>query len=304
MKYCLAIVLCVFYSYSNDLYYPVGYSKKNNTSYFTQQTDSLNIELFAHNISENTFLKLLPSYFNPAGFRLLPNEDGFSFIHNDTLYIKKFSRRSPKRIEFFEPLYGINTVEWIDEQRFYFAAQQQQFYRIYEGNINGDVFLVVSQKNINSLFPQKKDNYLFFIQNDGLTYQVASCFYNESEKINILLDMKEQPIACLKMLNTKEGYFIAYQKNLLNKSDLIPFSYYYLKKDKDWQYHKVFDFYVPDYYFVPDSSSRAYEAIIPFLPHIDHDFASYVNFYKDKNNQIYKKTSLLISIRQESCGKT
>ncbi len=247
--------------------YLVGYNEKSQTGYYIWQTDPLHLELYAFDTATQKYSKLLPNYFNPVGFRLLPSCNGFSFIHNDMIYLKQFSKRSPKRIEFFEPIYGINTIEWIDEESFYFAARQGGHYRIYEGNTEGDLETIVSDDSSDALYPQKIDDQLFYIERTSdKAYHIVHTGYKNNDIKKIIANVEEQPIACLSMINQNQGFFLAYPSIVHQEDAMLTFSYYQLAKEEIWKTVLLFNFSIPKEYLAEDSSSRAFESIIPFLP--------------------------------------
>ena len=69
-------------------------------------------DLYAKSIS----VSLLSIYYHPALVKVLPAGDGISFIEEEAICIKKFERRSAKRIEIDEPIYGIELINWLDNE--------------------------------------------------------------------------------------------------------------------------------------------------------------------------------------------
>ena len=271
-QYSILLLIFSFCLKATDYYYPVGFSEHLQTIFYIHQTEPLNIDLYSYDIGAQEHTKLLPGYFNPAGFRLLPNDNAFSFIHNDTIYIKYFCKRSPKRLEFFEPIYGINTIEWIDMQSFYFAARQHRHYRIYEGNTLGDFTCLASEDTADLMWPQKIDDILFYIErsNDG-NFSIIRHSLATKYKI-IIADLGATSIAFLLMRSRQEGFFIAYPSKIYPQDEQIRFSYYHLFQKETWQTKRLFDFLVPSKYLVDGSQERLYESITPFVPHSNSAF--------------------------------
>lgn len=279
---CLLVIvldtqlLAMYYQYQ----YPVGYDEKTDTIFYIFQKDPLQLELYAFNKGSQEYTKLLPSYLIPTGFRLLPSNDGFSFIHNDMIYMKKFSKRSPKRIEFFEPIYGINTIEWIDDTSFYFAAREHGHYRIYEGTIEGDLELIISNDTSDALYPQKINDQLFYIQRDSNNiYHIIQTTY-KSQSPKKYIAQKRVPIACLSMLTKIRGFFLIYPSKIKAGDATITFSYYQISQNKEWNVEWLFDFSLPKEWLI-DNEKRLYESIIPVLPKYRNEKLYFLDIYND-----------------------
>ena len=236
--------------------------------YYIHQTEPLKLELYSFNEITKEHVKLLSSFFRPAGFKLLPKKDGFSFIHNDTLYIKKFCKRSPKRIELNAPLYGITTVDWIDDETFYCAAREHGQYHIYEGTIDGESKKIISNDSTDNLFPQKIDDQLFYIQRDSHNrYCLIKTEYGALNAPHEVIYDSLNALTYLHLTSEREGFFLEYNQQLPKESDSLYFTYWYLRKEQDtWNIEKRDQgFSVPLKYLVDGSPEQAYESIVAFL---------------------------------------
>ncbi|MEX0940688.1 MAG: hypothetical protein WDZ41_04980 [Candidatus Babeliales bacterium] len=250
------------FSQAQEYIYPVSYSAFENAIYFIYQKDLNTVELWKKSLKSKKMVKALPSRFIPAAFRLLPDLKSFSFIHNDAIYIKYFNKRSPKRIEFYEPIYGINNIEWIDNEHFYFAARSSGQYKIYKSDLLGNIECLINPKVGDVLSPQMIGNTLFYIEKnmDKKSYQVVK----KDEQKKTFLYFSNKPINFLNMLSDFFGFFLEYFPEYTN--DRIYFSYFCIKKDQaNWCVQKLFNFSIPAAYLV-DTEYRLYESILPFLP--------------------------------------
>src|SRR5436190_3218349 len=124
--------MCIFYFFfllyiyyplmAVEYIYPIA-SYNDEIILYIKQTSSQHIQLFQWNIVTNHIEQLLSSLFNPAGVQLLTHEKGFSFFDNGRLRLKLFEKRSPKAIDFDEPIFNVNGLHWIDDHTFYCSAQ-------------------------------------------------------------------------------------------------------------------------------------------------------------------------------------
>jgi hypothetical protein len=275
------VVICFFSLIcdAHDFKYPVAYCPKSNTLFIIHQQSQHSIELLTKNIKrDDVASKALSSFYIPVDLKVLPSEDGFSFIHNDMVHIKYFNKRSPKRIEFFWPLYGVNTIEWIDEKSFYFFAQEQHRFRIYQGTIHGDIKRIVSDDKKDALYPQKVDDYLFYIERENGYYRIIRTLYFLPCEKELVRTFENTEIAFLHMISAKEGFFLEYFSKINFDAKTILFWYHHLIVDKYGRWHSepLFSFSIPTYYLT-DSDDRLYESIIPFLPRYHHGCLYYVD---------------------------
>lgn len=266
----LFIYMChVCLAYTHEFRYPVAYCAKSDSLFIVHQQSLDSIELLTKSIKNNgPTSKALSRFFVPAGLKVLPDGSGFSFIHNDTVYLKRFDKRSPKRIEFYEPLYGINTIEWIDAQTFYFFAQEHGRFRIYQANLDGDVQRVIDNDAFDALYPQKIDNNLFYIERDGSTYRILRTSYNFPNEKEALCVFDSTAIAFLHMISDKEGFFLEYPRKIKTEDETIFFKYHQVVADTKsfWESKPLFSFSIPMHYLIATDDDRLYESMLPFLP--------------------------------------
>ncbi len=281
--------------------------------YLIHQTASDHLDLLLWNPRTKETQKVLLSRFTPAGLQVLPEGKGFSFIDHDTLRVKMHHKRSPQLINFEEPLYDLTLISWLNNTTFYFSAQNNANFGIYQASLQGHCDCIIASEEYDCMYPQKIGNALFYIERDKelshkvvfITYPQLS--YHESDPVlyinhqrktefikkeyycdiskYILLELGKKGIAFLHMINEFEGFFVEHPL-VVDKHDLcIPFLYHYMycTKEGQWKDKVVFSFSIPTNYLMPLDGLRLYESMLPFLPRYIHDKGLlFVNYDVDK----------------------
>src|SRR5579872_7448020 len=119
---------------SHEYLYPVAaYKTPEGASrlLLLYQKSSANIELWEWDPITKHANKALPASHTPAGVRMLPDNSGFSFIDEDRIRIKKFTKRSAKTLELREPLHSLGPVTWAEDGTGYFHAQGKKNFCIF-----------------------------------------------------------------------------------------------------------------------------------------------------------------------------
>jgi hypothetical protein len=284
MKQEFFFIFLVFFQLSGSFFYSVGIWPEKNALFYIRQDSTNELSLYSYDYVSKENIKLLSKFFTPVSFRLLPDYQGFSFLQHDSLYIKYFSKRSPKRIEFYEPIYGINTIEWLDNKTFYFAARQHGLYKIYQANLEGDVECLLFYEDLDLLYPQIKDNDLFYIARDKKNTYGIELYHLEDHQKECIKLYGKKALTCLSMHSNTEGFFIAYSSLLSRNATIIKFDYCQLKKITTiWETKKLFSFHVPAVFFNSQSSKLIYESLIPFLPQHNHEMIYFVDYTTEEN---------------------
>lgn len=273
----LYFIVCCTLS-AQEYVYPVAYIERDgNLELYIFYQKSLNhAELWSWDITTHVAHKALLSTFTPAGMKIMPHKNGFSFIDHDVIRIKYFDKRSPGRLEFETPLYNINVIEWIDDYSFYFYAREHKRYRIYEADRSCMSKILVSDDSYDCMYPQKINNDLFYIERDDTHNSRIMCISlsdDKSSKTQIL--SMNSSLAFLTMISDHEGFFLEHPSLIDRYDKIIPFMYYHIHKvDDHWITTELFSFSIPAHYLMNNSSSRLYESIMPFLPRLyqDHGF--------------------------------
>lgn len=304
--------------HSQEYLYPVAATfTQKPLIYLLYQKSLSHLELWLWDPATNDASKALLSTFNPAGLTILPGQIGFSFIDNDRVRIHYFNKRSVKTITFYEPLYDITTLVWIDQETFLFSAREHRRFRLYHATVHDYVERVVSYDDLDCMYPQKVNDSLFYVErtldnvhsiikaryptivvdptnnfnsNDSLQERAQEIFERENRVLRaaqepeILLTCTTHAVAFLNMINQEEGFYVAHPLEIARNAEVIAFDYYHLQCIAgNWKRVHLFTFLIP-YYFVAQSvQTRLYESILPLLPRYDGNNGVY--FMNSTDNQ-------------------
>jgi hypothetical protein len=286
--------------------YPVAAASEQEV-YVLYQKSIDHIELWLWNSITKKASKALLSTFSPAGLQLLPDGSGFSFIDNDRIRVKMQGRRQPRAVGFYEPIYDISLIHWIDHEAFYFSAKEKDHYTIFHGTIYGTCHRIISIKHGDCMYPQLRGSDLYFIERDdnndyaivSIPYpiipheecvpctdpaqfeervkavmqergEVAHRSYADPSKRSLVADFGKHPIAFLRMYSDTFGIVIEYPQ-AVNRSDaFIPFTCHALEHiNNAWQTRALFSFDISTQLLMTGSPDRLYESILPLLPRFD-----------------------------------
>ena len=290
MRAYIMALLCCVPLYAKEFLYPVGYHPEYHSVYVIYQKSSTHLELWEWDPKTCYAQQLLLSRYSPAGFRLLPDSSGFSFVDNGVLKIKKFLKRSPRRIEFDGPISGVELVQWINSSVCYSSAKYDDYYGIFQIDWDGCVLPVLYHEGSDFLYPQKLDDILFCIerneQGDYRICQAPYCVTNQTDfaermhkyKKNELQQVVvfEKPVAFLHMISPVEGFVLGYKETLSKNDQNISFDYYRLIFDTKWKRELLFSFSIPTRFLLP-GLDRLYESMLPLLPHISQNDIYFVD---------------------------
>lgn len=276
--------------------YPVASLDNGSTVLYIHQLSPDNIQLFEWNTVTNYTENILWSLFNPAALQLLPNNVGFSFIDGGRLRIKSFQKRSPKTIDFDEPIFNLNTIQWIDEHTCYCSAQQSDCFSIFQLHDNGILQCLVSEKNKDCMYPQKIENQLFYIERCKINnqYRIMQTNYlknNEDKKqgvhAQLVANFKDKPIVFLHMHSKTEGFVLEHLKNIDSEGKTALFFYHHLVKKGDaWQNNLIISFTIPTDLFLQTSNQRLFESILPLLPRLIDNKIYFTDCSQNDNNTL------------------
>ncbi len=259
--------------------YPVASLDNGKTILYIHQHSSTNIELLSYNTQTHQTESMLWSVFNPAGLQMLPDNGGFSFIDNGRLRIKSFNKRSAKAIDFDEPLFGINSLHWIDTHTCYCSAQYNNNFALFELYDDGTLQCLCAQEGKDCMYPQKIGDQLFYIERSTtkkgpsrFNYRIISQSYQNNNsnhpETNLIADFGNTPIIFLTMLSDTEGFVIEHAQQINSENPTTSFVYHHIIKAGDiWSKNILFSFSVPTNLLL-DNEERLYESILPLLPRI------------------------------------
>ncbi len=285
----MRLLYCFLFFYTQirpatEYCYPVASLGNGSTVLYIHQHSPTNIELLEWNTQTNQTEQMLWSVFNPAGLQLLPNNAGFSFIDNGRLRIKSFEKRSPKAIDFDEPLFGINGLQWINEQTCYCSAYYNDNFALFELHVDGTLEILAWHKGSDYLYPQKIDDQLFYIErcttNNGASYHIMQCTYHHSDATSVT-NFGNTPIIFLTMLSATQGFVLEHAQKIDSESSTTPFSYHQIIKKGDvWCKNLLFSFSVPTNLLL-EGEQRLYESILPLLPRVNKNKIYFVDCAKN-----------------------
>ena len=295
MKIWVFAFLGCFVSLSaKEFLYPVGYHPEEDVLFVMYQKTSSHLELWEWDPHTKQAHQLLLSRYSPAGFTLLPNYSGFSFIDNGMLKVKQLLKRSPRTIQYDAPIYNVEQVHWIDEKTCYASGRYQDYFGIFQINWDGCVDPILVQNGIDYQCPQKVDDSLFFIERTKEGYRIAQAYYSATYQeddfsdrlishmknqppVQEVLSFETTPIAFLHMVSASEGFVLSHPEGVSKNDPSIDFEYHHIFKKNDgcWAQSQLFSFAVPTSFLV--NPNRLYESMLPLLPYICQNQIYYVD---------------------------
>lgn len=305
----LIFLFLSFFAISKEFLYPIASTKDSKKIYVLYQKNIHHTELWLLNLETNIAKKCLMSSFNPAGVKLIPESDNFSFIDNGLLKIKE--KNNPVySIDFQRPLYDFHITEWLDETVCYFSARIGRRFCIFlcDKNIKYEKMLIerdsCARINEDFMYPQIINDKIYFISKSVHkvadsnyeifgNYKILCSHFNQAKKIanpvsEVVLRLGEKSVAFLKMTSNEEGFFIGHPSKISKHEKLIKLKYFHLQKNNsEWEHNKLFDFRVPLDFLMNKSEFRLYESIVPFLPKHFKDTIYYSSVSEENKLNIF-----------------
>ncbi len=231
---------------------------------------------------------VIPAY-TPTDVKEMPL--GISFIDKGKIFVKSFNKRSPKSILFYEPVDDIVSINWIDQDRFYFMGKQGDHYGIFHGTARGGLYPIIHNDQNDYLYPQKIEDQLFFIKRSAEQYTLMSCAYpavsfdqsadapayNYQEQVDALLKQTRSAMAplisedkfhelmalpphaaFLTMNSAQEGFMVSHPSEIETDQEMVSFGYWHLfiNPDGSWDKEQLFEFVLPRSLIVPLSTGE------------------------------------------------
>jgi hypothetical protein len=321
-------ILLLFYTQilpATEYMYPVASLDNGATIILIHQQSPQHIELLQWNTQTNTIEPILWSLFNPAGFQLLPDKSGFSFIDNGRLRIKMFNKRSPKAIDFDLPISTINSLYWIDSCACYCSAQQGDDRAIFQLGDDGTMHSIALCCGKDCMYPQKVNDHLFYIERDksdtsgNISYHIMHTQYprstyngfdntytgdtyqNAALGAKMIVDFKNSPIIFLTMQSEKEGFVIEHQKTIDTNDKTMFFIYHHIINNGDtWSKKELFSFTIASSLLMQGNEESLYESILPLLPRIIDDKIYFVSCALSDN---YRLEPYYYDVSTDKCNK-
>ena len=276
-----ATFLCVVgYVHAEVFVYPVAALESTHEIFVVCQKSINDLELYLVNEQTQESQNILWSLYTPAHVQVLPSEDGFSFIDQGTVYIKKFEKRHPRAVSIMYPLHNINNMQWIDDYNFLYVAQEDNnAYNIFLSSSTGETTRLSYAENIDFLYPQKIDSTLFSIIKNNITQEYAIAqfeieqqdFIGKNQTNYAILKYLKDPACFLYMLSPHEGFFLTYPKIVVLDGvhdHAYKFICHHISKSENntWQDEELFSFFILKDFITGSGPMRLYESLERFVP--------------------------------------
>lgn len=334
----MSALITVLVGGAQDFVYPVA-AADNNNLYVLHQTTPDNITLLLWDSITHVATPMLHAGYCPASIALLPDGSGFSFIDCGRIRIKKWSKRSPKTIEFSEPIYTISNVQWLDTLSGFCCAKKRDRYGIFHITMRGDCCCIAGSMTYDCMYPQKIGSELFYIErteHDGVyrydvmqqpypSYAYDVTDFNQSVGVehrmeqflsaiaqnapsvpatigSCILHFDVRPIVFLSMKSATEGFVLEHDSYIDQGAHTLRFTYHHLKKDHRtglWSAQRLFDFGVPTCLIVADSDSRLRESLLPLVPRCYDDCIYFVDCVDTDSLSVYTYDTISGAIEQQ-----
>ncbi len=296
-KYIFFIFCFVFQNnYAEQFVYPVADFNDGKQLMVLYQKSLSCVELWIWDVLTQHASKGLSSFLTPANLRMMPSGKGFSFIDQGYIKIKEFVKRSPRTLPIYEPIGLFSSMNWIDDETFYFVAREGDFFQIFQGDLQANIQRLTHEP-ADALYPQKINSTLFYMKrnmNNQITIvtqpwnPVAIDTYHDALLDHqIILQSSSQQLCFLRMISEHEGFYLQAPTKKKNKNnDSLEFSCHHLIKHNDttWVTEQLFTFQIPAKYLI--GSTRLYESLEPFLPNYNCTNMVYFVSWHNKTDQI------------------
>jgi len=274
-----------------EFLYPVGIvqHEENQKICILYQKNS-HLELWFWDPESLEAVKGLLSSFTPAGVSVLPHQQSFSFIDNDRIRIKDLAKRSHRTLDLPYGPYDLTTLEWINNQSFYFCAREREHLNLFHATTEGELFHLTRSTTNDYSYPQKIEDHLFYIvKNDEGEITLEHADYpikqfpqhswNEEnqdfkEKLRIIFEEEnntftktyldsttkktlytwkdqDKELAFLFMKNISKGYFLTHPATININDDYMTFECYTLICQTEVTIKKLFSFDIPLHLLMP-----------------------------------------------------
>lgn len=274
---------------SIEYVYPVC-TDDNDTVFYVYQKSLTDAELWCHLLNSETPLKCLDWRYMPAGVKLLPDNNGFSFIDTGRLRIKQFAKRSTHTVDFDQPVYGVSEINWVNNQLCYFSAKQKEHFGIFWGDVlKGLITPLYQTIDTECLSPRIIGEQLFCVERH---FKDRSCRIIlkalKATQSNVILDCGYQQVIFLQMLSPVLGFYIEHMPYINSESELVTFICHkieFINKSQRWLATRLFKFNILKKYLLGDD--RLYESLIPFLPHAKKTILYFADIKQNQSGQYY-----------------
>ncbi|MDP3788008.1 MAG: hypothetical protein Q8Q60_01660 [Candidatus Chromulinivorax sp.] len=299
MKKYIILIFCFLFhdNYAEQFVYPVADFDNGNQLMILYQKSLNCVELWFWNTTNHRAMKGLSSFFTPANLRMMPSGKGFSFIDQGYIKIKEFVKRSPRTLPIYEPIGLFSSMNWIDDETFYFVAREGDFFQIFQGDLQANIQRLTNEP-ADALYPQKIGSTLFYMQRN-MSNQITiisqpwnPIAINRCETLHdtscqsVIMQSSLQQLCFLRMISEREGFYLQAPIKKKNKNnDCFEFICHHLmqQNDNQWITEKLFTFQIPSKYLI--GSTRLYESLEPFLPNYNNENMVYFVNWEQEADQ-------------------
>lgn len=278
---------------SDEYLYPIV-NLDNETILMMHQKSLDDLDLLSLNTKTNSTQKLLSSLYLPAHVKIIPGKTHYSFIDRGRIYIKDFSKRTPRVLDIYQPICDIQSLQWVSSHECVFSAKYKNHYKLFMYDISKDggtlYTLCRLDDQINYIFPSIVDKDIFcLIQMDSYEfYNIGKLSWNpiifeqslsSQDQKNILEISPVQHANSLCFLHMKDrnsGYVLEIVEHN-HESKLFTFGCCKIDLTTN-QMSRLFEFKIPEDFIIGIEDVRFFESLYPLLPYYNqHEiyFTSY-----------------------------
>lgn len=294
---------------------PFAYNEKTKYTYLLKEEEnkarSLYIKKTYEENDEEPFLSMM---YSPSYVSFFPDQEGFSFVQDDILYIKTPELRLARALEFTQPLYQIMEVQWQTVQNGIIVAKKGYTTGIFSLDDQGIVTTIKWYNDRDCYFPMIYGSELFYVErkpnNLGCwNYAIKRAI---SEKEDELIYEQIDPLGFLLIKDSYSLFYITSSRNDIDLYDGVTQIHFFcislsLTETGNWKKEGLFDFYIPkdllEAYQTVNLKllmPRLFEDMLFYSNYLDNEcdediFKRY--FLKTKRNNVYEKTSQELSVR-------
>ncbi|HSW76084.1 MAG TPA: hypothetical protein VLG50_03525 [Candidatus Saccharimonadales bacterium] len=310
-KSYLILYLLLFTSYPvyahQEYVYPIAQINENIVMMIHQKSYD-DLELLLWDRHEGTACRELTSMYIPSCVQLLPSKKAFSFIDRGRVRIKSFSKRTPRAIDIYEPIYAIYSMQWLTDDEFYFVGKNYGKLSIFlcdTSDRGAVIFSLTPHNELDYMYPCKVEDSLFCIAKDTtLTYSIVTLLwaptlyehtpyehtsYEHSQHVQKLIISHDKPLCFLHMDSKTSGFVLECLDQQLT-NDFLHFSCCSVHYENDtWNLTKLFEFKIPSKFLIGSNEDKVYETLIPFLPRYTPEWIYFANYDDESENCIIQR---------------
>lgn len=290
-----ASVIMVFLEVTAGEYlYPVGtITHDGSTKICLIHQKNMKLQIWFWDPHTKQAYKALPALYNAANFQVLPSQQAFSFIHNDTVHLKELAKRSPALIDFYGP-HDLTQIKWDTDFSFYFSGREEGRRKIFFKDIYAacdEVIELAQTKDGDCLYPQKVNDRLFYIERlvdgtnrlvsqpcivplkQGLGLREAHVAVQEVKDVLYVHDVQDRVLGFLHMIDQEHGFFLSHASKVFCDQTEMVFDIFYYEASK---VKFLCSFVIPLCFLV--GKNRFYESIYAFLPYYLEGIIYFITF--------------------------